>query len=588
MDRNDSRNRSANQVGASGQGLRGGVALVLTWTLVLTPLAQADRTLLKPGWNMFSAQQDVEVGQQVSKEAEQQLRMLNDRRADNYLNSLGRKLAGKAPGEKYPYQFKVVNDRAINAFALPGGPIYINRGVIEAADNEAQLAGVIAHEISHVALRHGTNQASKASAAQLPLAILGGVLGSNSVGATLAQLGASFAVNSVLLKYSRTAETQADTLGTQILYDSGYDARAMAQFFEKIQAQDQGGQPVEFFSNHPNPGNRIQRVNQEIDNLGGARRGYNTNSREFDDIKRYVQSLPAPPANGQPLQGRDEARQNGTSRLRILTATYGTDDRHVDVRQLLESRVRNDQLNLQVNNSTMGGDPSRGKSKKLRIKYQWVDRVYDVVAQEDRWVSIPTEQQQRESGAQSGSRPDRPSDRFTSAENSLLRISHPDNWQAYGQGDAMTITPRGGMVDDGNGNQALAYGAIVNIYEPHQDRYGQQLQGPGYGQGPGGGSRQDSHALLEQATDQLIQELRLSNRNMRVVRSHEDINVNGSNGVSTYLSNDSPIGGRETNWLVTVQHPDGLLFLVFTAPDRDFQNYETAFRQMLYSVRINQ
>jgi len=495
MGRKHLRNRAANQVRDVRQSLRGAVALVVTLALVLAPLAQAARTLLKPGWNMFSAQQDIEVGQQVSKEAEQQLRMLNDRRVDNYLNNLGRKLAAKAPGEKYPYQFKVVNDRAINAFALPGGPIYINRGVIEAADNEAQLAGVIAHEISHVALRHGTNQASKASAAQMPLAILGGMLGSNSVGATLAQLGASFAVNSILLKYSRTAEKQADIMGTQILYDSSYDARAMAQFFEKIQAQDQGGQPVEFFSNHPNPGNRIQSVNQEIDNLGGARRGYNTDSRDFDDIKRYVRSLPAPPAKGQPLQ-----------------ADSGRDD-----------------------------------------------------------------------GGRQGSRPEWPSDRFVSFQNSQLSINHPDNWQAYGQGDAATIAPRGGLVDDGNGNQALAYGVIVNIYEPQLDRYGQSLQGPGYGQG----SRQDSHTLLEQATNQLVQELRLSNRNMRVVRSHEDISVNGSDGLSTYLSNDSPIGGRETNWLVTVQRPDGLLFLVFTAPDRDFQSYESAFQQMLYSVRIN-
>jgi len=498
MNRKHLRNRAAYRVGPVAQSLGWAVALVVTLALVMPSMAQADRTLLKPGWNMFSTEQDVEMGQQVSKEAEQQLRMLNDRRVDNYLNNLGRKLAAKAPGEKYPYQFKVVNDRAINAFALPGGPVYINRGIIEAADNEAQLAGVIAHEISHVALRHGTNQASKASVAQMPLAILGGLLGSNSVGATLAQLGAGFAVNSILLKYSRTAETQADTMGTQILYDLNYDARAMAQFFEKIQAQDQGGQPAEFFSNHPNPGNRIENVNQEIGNLGGARRGYNTNSREFDDIKRYVRSLPAP-ANG---------------------------------RQILSDSGSND-------------------------------------------------------SGQQGSQPDWPSNRSVSVENSLLRINHPDNWQAHGQGDAMTITPRGGMVDDGNGNQALAYGMIVNIYEPHQDRYGQQLQGPGYGQGPGQGSRQDAHALLDQATDQLIQELRQSNRNMRVVRPHEDISVNGSDATSTYLSNDSPLGGRETNWLVTVQRPEGLLFLVFTAPDRDFQNYERAFQQMLYSVRIN-
>ena len=147
--------------------------------------------------------------------------------------------------------------------------------------NEAQLAGVIANEASHVALRHGTNQASKASAAQLPLAILGGMIGSDSTKTALAQLGANFAVNSILLKYSRTAESQADVLGTQILFDSGYDPRAMAQFFEILEAQQRDKGQVEFFSNPSrtihrtvNQGGRARRV-PRFDELG-----------HFDDIKR--------------------------------------------------------------------------------------------------------------------------------------------------------------------------------------------------------------------------------------------------------------------------------------------------------------
>ena len=285
-----------------GGRVRRAVALAATLCVAMAAVVWAadGRTVLKPGWNMFSPQQDVEVGQQVSPDAERQLRMLNNSRVDNYVNNLGRRLAAKATGEKYPYQFKVVNDRAINAFALPGGPIYINRGVIEAADNEAQLAGVIAHEISHVALRHGTNQASKASAAQMPLAILGGIIGSDSTKAALAQLGASFAMNSILLKYSRTAETQADVLGTQILYDAGYDPRAMGQFFQILEAQQESRGQVEFFSNHPSPDNRIERVNEEVTALGGAPRNATTNSREFDDIKRYLQTLPGPTAKDQP------------------------------------------------------------------------------------------------------------------------------------------------------------------------------------------------------------------------------------------------------------------------------------------------
>jgi predicted Zn-dependent protease len=560
--------------------------VVVIAVLVLAPLAWASRTQLKPGWNMFSAQQDVEVGQQTSRDAEQQLRMLNNSKVENYVNNLGRSLAGRAQGEKYPYQFKVVNDRAINAFALPGGPIYINRGVIEAADNEAQFAGAMAHEISHVALRHGTNQASKAYIAQVPLAILGGALGSNSTGAVLAQIGAGFATNSLLLKYSRSAESQADTMATQILYDSGYDARAMAQFFEKIQAQDRGGRPVEFFSNHPNPDNRIEGVNQEIANLGGSPRGSKTDSREFQEIKRYVLALAGPPTPGstqvaQGNTGSSDSGQSTTAGLQILAASYGARDRFNDVRQRLQSRVQNDRLNLQVTNSSMGGDPI-GEPKTLLIRYQWAGRTYDVAVPENQWLSIPTEQQQTQTIAPSGTQPQWPSDRFRAFENSVLRINHPDNWQAYGQGDvAVTIAPDRGLVSDGQGKQALAYGVIASMFEPYSSSpYQQQLQPEGYGQASG--------MSLEEATDRLMQELRRSNPTMRVIRSPERILVAGQRALSVDLSNDSPLGGREANWLVTVQRPEGLLFLVFVAPDRDFRDYNHTFRVMLDSVRFRQ
>jgi hypothetical protein len=140
-------------------------------------------------------------------------------------------------------------------------------------------------------------------------------------------------------------------------------------------------------------------------------------------------------------------------------------------------------------------------------------------------------------------------------------------------------SPRGGLVDDGKGNQALACGVLVNIYEPHVDNPNQQrLQPEGYGQTSG--------MSLETATDRLVQELRYSNQKMRIIRNHEDIQVDGQPALSTYFSNDSPVGGRETDRLVTLQRPEGLLFLVFAAPERDFQGYESAFQQMLYSVRV--
>jgi Zn-dependent protease with chaperone function len=270
---------------------------------LVVPLAWAERTRLKPGVNLFTPEQDIELGKQNAAQAEKQLNMLNDARVDKYLNDLGQKLAARAPGYKFPYQYKCVNDMAINAFALPGGFIYINRGAIEAADTEAQLAGVMAHETSHAALRHGTNQATKAQLTSVPFAILGGMVGGDSVTGLLGQLAAGFSLNSILLRYSRTDETQADVMGTQILYDAGYDPRALAQFFEKLLAESKGKEPAQFFSDHPNSGNRAQRVDEEIDKLGGPTPNYISDSPEFQAIKRYVKSLPPPPKAAQPKPG---------------------------------------------------------------------------------------------------------------------------------------------------------------------------------------------------------------------------------------------------------------------------------------------
>jgi beta-barrel assembly-enhancing protease len=285
--------------------------VIVTLTALMlgfSPSGFAQRTVVKPGWNLFSPKQDVEIGQEVSKQAEQQLVLLNDRKVDGYLDRLGHKLASKAPGEKFPYQFKGVNDASINAFALPGGFLYINRGTIEAADNEAQLAGVIGHEIGHSALRHGTNQMTKASAMQLPLAALGGMMGSQSIAGILSQVGANFGAQSILLKYSRDAERQADLVGTQILYDNNYDPQQMAQFFMKLEEESKksGGRPIQFFSTHPNPENRVTAVSAEVAKMGGKPGNYQNDSAEFREIQRYVRSLPpAPKAAPQTKQGAE-------------------------------------------------------------------------------------------------------------------------------------------------------------------------------------------------------------------------------------------------------------------------------------------
>ena len=270
-----------------------GAALLLATTLLLLPNAAAQRTQLKPGWNMFSPQQDVELGKKAALDAAKQLPLCNAPKVDAYLTQLGMRLASKLPagGVQYPFEFHCVNDKAINAFALPGGYVFINRGVIESADNEAQLAAVMAHELSHVALRHGTNQATKAQAAQGFLGIASGIFGGSTGGALLTELGA-FAAGGVLLRYSRTAESQADVMGTQVLYDAGYDPRAMAQFFEKLEAETKGKNPPEFLSDHPNPEHRVGRVDEEIERLGGIPANAKRDSAEFEAIKREVLALP--------------------------------------------------------------------------------------------------------------------------------------------------------------------------------------------------------------------------------------------------------------------------------------------------------
>ncbi|MBN2243719.1 MAG: M48 family metalloprotease [Acidobacteria bacterium] len=439
--------------------------------LMSLPFVYGQRTVLKPGFNLFSPQQDVELGRNVAQDAEKQLPMLNNSRVDDYLNRLGKRLAAYAPGDKYPYQFRCVNDSSINAFALPGGFLYIHRGLIEAADNEAELAGVIGHEIGHVALRHGTNQASKAQVYQAPLAILGGVLGGDSMGAYLAQLGASFAVNSVLLKYSRDAERQADLIGTQILFDANYDPLYMASFFEKLNTGSRG---TDFFSSHPNPDNRIDHVRAEIARIGSYSRQRVNDTREFRDIKRLLDSLPPAPKQGQA--------------------------------------------------QTSSGERS------------------------------PQSRQQE-------ARPPVPSTKLRSFYSEYLKLRYPENWKVFGHEMEFTLTPEGGIFRNGD-DSVIAYGVSVSLVEI-----------------PAG-----AETDLNDATDRLMESLRQSNPAMRLIRDQGRLRVDGKTGLSRIYENESPAGGREIDWIVTVMRPKGLMVFVFVAPERYFGEYERAFEKVLDSV----
>jgi Zn-dependent protease with chaperone function len=284
------------------------LAVLLIFTIA-APEALEARITPSHGFNMFSAQEEVQAGQQSAAQVAKQLPILPDSDPVTiYVQRLGQQLAAHAPGEKWPYTFHVVNQKEINAFALPGGPVFVNLGTIQAADNEAELAGVMAHEISHVVQRHGTRAASKQMAAQLPLAILGGVMGQGAL-SQMAQMGLSFGFGSYFLKNSRTAESEADLLGTDIMYDTGFNPRAMAEFFTKIQ-QEGGARGPQFFSDHPDPGNRAQAVAQEVVTLP-RKTSYRNDSAEFQDTKQRVSSMR--PLTAQQIAERQTPAMNASS-----------------------------------------------------------------------------------------------------------------------------------------------------------------------------------------------------------------------------------------------------------------------------------
>jgi hypothetical protein len=412
---------------------------------------------------MYSAQKDVQLGKRNAELLERHVILCNDPKVDAYLTQLGLRLAAKLPthGVQYPWEFHCVNSKEINAFALPGGFVFVNRGAIEVSDNEAQLAAVMAHELSHVALRHGTAQASKAQLAQGAAGIFGGLFGGSTSGALLTQTVA-LGAGGVLLHYSRTDETQADVLGTQALYDTGYDPRAMAQFFEKLEGETKGKNPPQFLSDHPNPGNRVARVAEEIDKLGGPPADAKRDSAEFEAIKREVMALPVV--------------KTGTPAL--------------------------------------------------------------------------------------GAVPPPPSGNFVQYEAPAYRLRYPDNWKTYEEGASTTFAPDGGVAQSG----ALAYGMIATVNQMKVDS-------------------SDPNAL-ESITQQLIQDLQKANPGLRVTRNSGRVKLNGEPGLSTYLTNDSPAGGQETDWLIVVLRPEGTLSFLCVAPQAAFSEYEKTFTSMLDTVRL--
>src|SRR2546421_763648 len=252
------------------RSIRASFVWLMAIAIFVMPVSGLAQTKIILHSNRYKPSDDVQVGRQAAAEVEQQMPILRDADATNTVSRVGQRLVSAIPPEfqhpEFQYYFKIVNARDINAFALPGGPMYVNRGMIEAARTEGEMAGVMAHELSHVALRHGTAQASKAQKYGLLAGILG--IGGQILGgpAGAAAQIAGQGVGVYFLKFSREYETEADILGSQIMARAGYDPRDLANMFKTIEQQS-GGSSGGFLSDHPSPANRYARINQEAQYL---------------------------------------------------------------------------------------------------------------------------------------------------------------------------------------------------------------------------------------------------------------------------------------------------------------------------------
>ena len=252
------------------------------------PEAIGDRDVGK-GVNFYSLEKEIALGKQLAQEVERQAKIIDDPIIAEYVNRVGQNIVRNSDA-KVPFTIKVLDSEEVNAFALPGGFFFVNSGLILKADTEAELAGVMAHEIAHVAARHGTRQATRGeliNIGTIPLIFMGGWTG------YIIRQGAGLAIPMGFLQFTKAFEREADYLGLQYLYKSGYDPTAFVDFFEKIQTLEKKkpGTMAKVFSTHPMTDDRIKSAQTEIDKILVAKPEYVVNTSEFNDVKARLNML---------------------------------------------------------------------------------------------------------------------------------------------------------------------------------------------------------------------------------------------------------------------------------------------------------
>jgi beta-barrel assembly-enhancing protease len=353
-----------------------------------------------PGNPRMTREQQTQLGMQAAGEVYKQMPVLPDSgRETQYIQKLGQRLVATIPADRtWPFQFHVIAQKEINAFALPGGAMFVNIGTIQAADNEAQLAGVMAHEMSHVYMQHSAKQQEKASLLGGLAGIVGGIAGSmGGVWGTLAQSGIKFGAGTLMLKYSRGDEAQADAVGAVILWKANYNPVALADFFEKIEAQ--GGSGPQFLSDHPNPGNRRTAIQQEIANWPA--RKFARENPDFASVRKSAVGVHAYSAQ-EIADGAKSGQWAGEN---------------------------------QKNGAVFAGAPGTTPAPSTSATQQAAQSI----------PPAPITDVQ-------------PSSIFQQAQLSMLKIVRPENWQVMQdqQQDSLTIAPRPGV-----SGGAVAYGVVI-------------------------------------------------------------------------------------------------------------------------------
>ena len=487
------------------------MAVFVSLLLALADQSRAQTDLPElpnPGSTSISREQQQQLGFQAAGEVYKQMPVLPDSSQETqYIRQLGKRLVATIPTQNsWPFEFHAVAQKEINAFALPGGQMFVNVGTITAAANEAQLAGVMAHEMSHVYMQHSAKQMEKAQLTQGLAGLAGAILGNKGgTWGKLGQVGAEVGAGMVMLKYSRSDEAQADEVGAMILHRAGYNPQAMADFFKTLEAQ--GGSGPQFLSDHPNPGNREAAIQKEIQSWPAG--NYQTSSPAFTQVRQHATVMKTYTA--------DEIAQGAkTGQWAALNKQKGA-----------------------VLNAPAGVSPEASSTNSSAARVSPVS-----------WNDVI------------------PSSNLVAADLGPIKIVRPENWGVIApqqQGQSLIIAPRAGVISNG-----IGYGVVIN-----------------------GASSQGKTTDIDQMTADIVRSLQSGGGDLQPVGKTSRIKVAGVRGGSVNMQSTSPFPDakgqpqKERDRLVTIPRTDGsVIFLVFVAPEAEYERLSPTFNKMIKSVRF--